>query len=124
MLHRSFLFHIHQFREFLYIEQNSSTMLTFEKRISIKAWAENDRPREKLVKNGRHQLSEAELLAIILGSGNEQESAVELARRILGSCGNMLDQLSKLSVTELCHFHGIGPEIGRASCRERVCQYV
>src|SRR3546814_11615783 len=93
MLQRSFLFHIHQFREFLYIEQNSSTMLTFEKRISIKAWAENDRPRERLVKNGRHQLSEAELLAIILGSGNEQENAVELARRVLGSCGNMIDRL-------------------------------
>lgn len=84
-------------------------MFTIEKRISIKAWAEEDRPREKLVKNGRHNLSEAELLAIILGSGNEGESAVELSKRILQSCRNRLDQLGKLSVTDLQHFHGIGP---------------
>jgi len=83
-------------------------MVSIEKRISIKSWAENDRPREKLEKNGRQQLSEAELLAIILGSGNDRESAVELARRILGSCGNMLDKLGKLSVNDLCHFHGVG----------------
>ncbi|QEC52311.1 DNA replication and repair protein RadC [Anseongella ginsenosidimutans] len=84
-------------------------MLTFEKRISIKAWAEEDRPREKLLQNGRHSLSEAELLAIILGSGNENESAVELSKRILQSCENKLDKLGKLSVTDLQHFHGIGP---------------
>lgn len=84
-------------------------MLTFEKRISIKSWAEEDRPREKLLQKGRQQLSEAELLAIILGSGNENESAVELSKRILQSCGYQLDKLGKLSVSDLQHFHGIGP---------------
>lgn len=84
-------------------------MLTFEKRISIKSWAEEDRPREKLLSKGRHHLSEAELLAIILGSGNEKESAVELSKRILQSCGNHLDKLGKLEVSDLTRFHGVGP---------------
>lgn len=84
-------------------------MKTFEKRISIKSWAEEDRPREKLLSKGRHHLSEAELLAIILGSGNESENAVELSRRVLKSCGNHLDKLGKLEVSDLTRFHGIGP---------------
>lgn len=83
-------------------------MLTFEKRISIRAWAEEDRPRERLVQKGRNNLSEAELLAIILGSGNDRESALELARRILQSCGNRLDRLGKLDVADLLNFHGVG----------------
>lgn len=83
-------------------------MLTSEKRISIKAWAEEDRPREKLLSKGRHNLSEAELMAIIISSGNERESALELARRILQSCGNRLNRLGKLTVNDLIRFHGIG----------------
>jgi len=83
-------------------------MLTFEKRISIKAWAEEDRPREKLLQKGRHNLSEAELVAILIGTGNDKESALELSKRILQSCGNQLDRLGKLTVNDLLRFHGIG----------------
>ena len=54
-----------------------------ETRLSIKSWAEEDRPREKLLQKGKHSLSDAELLAILIGSGNAEETAVELARKIL-----------------------------------------
>ena len=76
---------------------------------SIKNWAEDDRPREKLVLKGRESLSDAELLAIILGSGTRTKSAVELAREVLQSVQNDLNKLSKLSVKDLCKFNGIGP---------------
>ncbi|HTL80719.1 MAG TPA: UPF0758 domain-containing protein, partial [Bacteroidia bacterium] len=62
----------------------------------IKMWAEDDRPREKLLLKGKSALSDAELLAIILGSGSRYESAVELARRLLSSVKNDLDELGKL----------------------------
>ncbi len=78
------------------------------RKLSIKAWAEDDRPREKLQKKGRNALSNAELLAIILGSGNERESAVELSRRILASVNNDLNDLAKLSVDQMMRFRGIG----------------
>lgn len=75
----------------------------------IVEWAEDDRPREKLLKNGRHTLSIAELLAIILGSGSRQESAVDLAKRILTYYDNSLNKLSRVSVQELCkNFKGVG----------------
>lgn len=74
----------------------------------IKSWAEEDRPREKLMDKGRHVLTEAELIAILIGSGNKDETAVELSKRILASVGNNLNDLGKLSVQELCKFKGIG----------------
>lgn len=76
---------------------------------SITNWAEDDRPREKLLKNGRDTLSVAELIAIILGSGSRDESAVDLAKRILTHYDNSLNKLSRASVQELCkEFKGVG----------------
>lgn len=76
--------------------------------LGIKSWAEEDRPREKLLEKGRHVLADAELIAILIGSGNKNETAVELSRRILAAVSNNLNELSKLSVQELCKFKGIG----------------
>lgn len=75
---------------------------------SIKNWAEDDRPREKLLLNGKRALSDSELLAIIMGSGSREESAVDLAKRILQSVSNNWHNLSRLSVKDLCKFKGIG----------------
>ncbi len=75
---------------------------------SIKSWAEDDRPREKLKQKGRSVLSDAELLAILLGSGNRQLSAVDLAKLILRSVDNDLSKLSKMSIAELTNFKGVG----------------
>jgi DNA repair protein RadC len=77
-------------------------------KITIKAWAEDDRPREKLLNKGRHTLSDAELIAILIGSGNTEESAVELSKKILSSVNNNLNELAKLTVNELIKFKGIG----------------
>lgn len=74
----------------------------------IKSWAEDDRPREKLLAKGRQVLTDAELIAILIGSGNREESAVELSKRILSSTSNNLNELSKLSVNDLMKFKGIG----------------
>lgn len=74
----------------------------------IKSWAEDDRPREKLLEKGRQILSEAELIAILIGSGTKNETAVELSKRILGTVENNLHSLGKLSVQELTKFKGIG----------------
>ncbi|WP_282017411.1 RadC family protein [Salegentibacter mishustinae] len=75
----------------------------------IKFWAEDDRPREKLLQKGKVSLSDAELIAILIGSGSRNESAVQLSKRILASTGNQLSELGKLSVKKLCEFKGIGP---------------
>lgn len=75
---------------------------------SIKNWAEDDRPREKLLLKGQNVLSDSELLAIIMGSGSRNESAVELAKRIFTSVGNNWNELAKQSVHDLCEFKGIG----------------
>ncbi len=83
-------------------------MEPYETKISIKAWAEEDRPREKLNAQGRRALSDAELIAILIGSGNRDESAVELSKRILHHYGNDLNKLGKVSVNELSRFKGIG----------------
>ncbi|NCD70902.1 RadC family protein [Mucilaginibacter agri] len=83
-------------------------METYETKISIKAWAEEDRPREKLNAQGRRALSDAELIAILIGSGNRDESAVELSKRILHHYDNDLNKLGKVSVAELSKFKGIG----------------
>ena len=77
-------------------------------KFSIKDWSENDRPREKLSLNGSASLSDAELIAILIGSGNRQMSAVELSRLILNHASNSLDRLGKLSIKELMKFKGIG----------------
>ena len=77
-------------------------------RVTIKAWAEADRPREKLLEQGRRALSDAELLAVLIGSGSREASAVELCRRILHDQENDLNNVSRLSVTELCRYKGIG----------------
>ncbi len=75
---------------------------------SIKAWAEEDRPRERLVLKGKTSLSNAELLAILIGSGSRNESAVELSKRILAQVNNNLQELSRLGISELSKFKGIG----------------
>ena len=79
-----------------------------ENKLGIKAWAEEDRPREKLVEKGRHVLTEAELIAILIGSGSRNETAVELSKRILASVGNNLHDLGKLTIKDLVVFKGIG----------------
>ncbi|MFL9845832.1 RadC family protein [Flavobacterium rhizosphaerae] len=75
---------------------------------SIKFWAEDDKPREKLMLKGKAALSDAELIAILIGSGSRNESAVELSKRILKSADNNLNALGKLSVKQLMNFKGIG----------------
>ncbi|QCX40096.1 JAB domain-containing protein [Aureibaculum algae] len=75
---------------------------------SIKSWKEDDRPREKLIIKGKDSLSDAELVAILIGSGNRQESAVDLSKRILANVNNNLSELGKLSVNDLMQFKGIG----------------
>jgi DNA repair protein RadC len=82
-------------------------MPDYEK-LSIKMWAVEDRPREKMLKHGFSALSNAELIAILIGSGNQKESAVELSRRILADFGNDLDYLGKSSVEKLKSYNGIG----------------
>jgi DNA repair protein RadC len=74
----------------------------------IREWAEDDRPREKLLLKGRQSLSDAELIAILMGSGSRNESAVDLAKRILKESSDNLVELSKLSVPELMKFKGVG----------------
>lgn len=78
-------------------------------KLTLNEWAEEDRPREKMLNKGISALTDAELLAILIGSGNTDETAVELTRRILASCHNNLNELGKMSVSELCQFKGIGP---------------
>jgi len=75
---------------------------------SIKNWSESDQPREKLMMKGKTALSDAELIAILLGSGSRDESAVELSKRILLSCENSLIELSKMTLNDLQKFKGIG----------------
>ena len=83
-------------------------MADYEQKITIKSWAEEDRPREKLSIQGRRSLSDAELIAILIGSGSRHESAVELSKRILHKCENDLNYLGKLGIQELSEFKGIG----------------
>lgn len=78
------------------------------KHLTIKSWAEDDRPREKLVSKGRQSLSDAELLAILLASGNKNETAVQLAQRILNASNNSINQLAKLQLNDLKKFKGVG----------------
>lgn len=75
---------------------------------SIKFWSEKDQPREKLINKGRSSLSDAELIAILIGSGSRKESAIQLSQRILSAVGNNLNELAKLDLSELKRFNGIG----------------
>ncbi|GGK26349.1 DNA repair protein RadC [Yeosuana aromativorans] len=75
---------------------------------SIKNWSQDDQPREKLLYKGKAALSDAELVAILIGSGNRDESAVDLCKRILSSVDNNLSELGKLSIKQLMDFKGIG----------------
>jgi DNA repair protein RadC len=79
-----------------------------EQKLNINQWAEEDRPREKLMRLGAEALSNAELLAILIGSGSTKESAVDLMKRILSDCKNNLNTLGKMSIHELCQYNGIG----------------
>ena len=74
----------------------------------ITNWSEDDKPREKLMLKGKSALSDAELIAILIGSGSRNESAVDLSKRILASVDNNLNALGKLSITQLMTFKGIG----------------
>ena len=76
--------------------------------MTIKNWEDTDKPREKMIAQGKTALSKAELLAILLGSGSAEESAVELSRRILASVNNSLTTLGKQSLQQLQAFKGIG----------------
>lgn len=76
--------------------------------LTIKHWSEDDRPREKLLLKGKQILTDAELIAILISSGNREESAVELSKRILASANHNLNLLGKLSISQLTTFKGIG----------------
>ncbi|MES2799312.1 MAG: DNA repair protein RadC [Bacteroidota bacterium] len=76
---------------------------------TIKSWAEDDRPREKFLLKGRTSLSDSELLAILLGSGSTDKSAVDLAKEILAAVDNDLYQFSRMNLNDLCKFKGVGP---------------
>lgn len=98
-------------------------------KLNINQWAEDDRPREKLMHNGADHLTDAELLAILIGSGSTQETAVELMRRVLKDCNNNLNTLGKKSIQNLTEYNGIGEakaitilaacELGKRRAREK-----
>ena len=103
-------------------------------KLTINQWAEEDRPREKMMLKGAEALSDAELLAILIGSGNTEESAVSLMQRVLSTCGNDLNQLGKWEVQDFSRFKGFGPaksitimaalELGkRRKLQERPCHH-
>ena len=77
-------------------------------KLNINQWAVEDRPREKMMQKGAEALSDAELLAILIGSGNTEESAVALMQRVLAACGNDLNQLGKWEVRDFSRFKGLG----------------
>jgi len=100
----------------------------------INQWAEDDRPREKMLLKGKSALSNAELIALLIGSGNRDESAVQLAQRMLDATDNNLIEFSKLSIEELSRFRGMGKakaisivaalELGKRRVAERVLQQI
>ncbi len=102
--------------------------------MSIKTLAEDDRPREKFLLKGKDSLSDSELLAIIMGSGNRNESAVELARRILDAANNNWNTLAKFTIKDFLKFKGVGEakaisiatalEIGRRKSQQEIPQRV
>ncbi len=98
-------------------------------KLTITDWAEEDRPRERLERFGAEALSNAELLAILIGSGTPEQSAVDLMKTVLASCHNNLNTLGKMSISDLEAFKGIGPakaitilaacELGKRRAREK-----
>ena len=98
-------------------------------RLSITDWAEEDRPRERLERLGAESLSNAELLAILIGSGNAHQTAVDLMKQVLGDCHNNLNTLGKKSIDDLKKYNGIGAakaitilaacELGKRRAREK-----
>lgn len=82
--------------------------MTENKKLTLKEWADEDKPREKLLQRGRKELTNTELLAILLRSGVPGQSVVELAKQILDDCENDLHRLSKISVEELNRYKGMG----------------
>ena len=86
----------------------NSTLSTLHSKLNINQWAEEDRPREKMMALGSEALSNAELLAILIGSGSTKESAVDLMKRLLNDCNNNLNTLGKKTIHELCQYNGIG----------------
>ena len=103
-----------------------------QQNLTIKNWSEDDQPREKLMLKGKQILSDAELIAILIGSGSRNESAVELSKRILASVDNNLNVLGKMSIQQLMTFKGIGEakaisiiaatELGRRRKEEEVVE--
>jgi len=94
---------------FFFVQKNELVKMNpYQEKIGIKFWAEADRPREKLLLNGRRHLTDAELIAILVGSGSKNETAVDLSKRILLFYNNDLDALGKASVKDLSKFKGIG----------------
>ena len=87
----------------------NSTPYTLHSTLKISQWAEEDRPREKMERLGAEALSDAELLAILVGSGSPQEDAVSLMKRILSDCNNNLNTLGKMTLRQLCEYNGVGP---------------
>ena len=89
---------------------NEKSATLYQKgRLRITDWADSDKPREKLLALGKHALSDAELIAILLGSGSDEDTAVSLARKILGDLGNDLNQLGRRSVSDFTKYRGMGP---------------
>jgi DNA repair protein RadC len=79
------------------------------KHLTIREWSEEDRPREKMVQKGAAALTDSELLAILIGSGSRNESAVDLAKRIMSACQHNINELARKSIVDLCRdFKGIG----------------
>lgn len=91
-----------------YTTRNHLVFMTYQSSGSIQSWAEEDRPREKLMLKGKASLSEAELIAILINSGTVDLTAVDVARIILKSVGNNLNELARLSIKDLSKFRGIG----------------
>lgn len=99
-------------------------------KLTINNWAEEDRPREKMERLGAEALSNAELLAILIGSGSTEESAVGLMKRVMNDCGNNLNTLGKKSIQELTGYKGMGPakaitilaacELGKRRQKEKI----
>ena len=87
---------------------NLKTLNHTVEKLNINQWAAEDRPREKMANLGAEALSNAELLAILIGSGSAKESAVDLMKRVLNDCKNNLNTLGKKSIHELCDYNGIG----------------
>jgi DNA repair protein RadC len=91
------------------MSRKASEPNTSNVKLNISQWAEEDRPREKLERLGPQALSDAELLAILVGSGSTKEDAVSLMKRILADCSNNLNTLGKKTIHDLCQYNGVGP---------------